>query len=132
MSINSVVLTGRLGQDPEIKSTQSGKSVASLSLAVESGFGDKKKTDWFRLVAWEKLADVIGEHLHKGSRIAVTGRLQARDYTDKQEQKRTVTEVVINSLEFLDPKPESSGNRTAKPAPKSRQAEPDDSDEIPF
>jgi len=131
MSINSVVLTGRLGQDPEVKYTQAGKAVVSLSLAVDSGYGDKKKTDWLRLVAWEKLADTIGEHLHKGSRIAVTGRLQVREWTDKDDNKRTATEVVVGSLEFLDPKPES-GNRTTKPAPKSRQSEPDDLDEIPF
>lgn len=102
--MNIVMLTGNLGQDPENKTTNSGKSVCTINLAVRDDF-DREKTDWVRVIFWEKKAELVAKHLKKGSKILVTGKLSVRDYTDKDGHKKTMTEVIANNLEFLDSKP---------------------------
>jgi single-strand DNA-binding protein len=104
--MNVVTLTGHLGQDPELKTTTSGKSVCSVSLAVRDDY-DREKTHWLRLVLWNKQADTAATYLRKGSRIGVTGRLSVRDYTDKDGKKRNAVEVVVDRFEFLDKKTDS-------------------------
>lgn len=129
--MNLVILSGRLGQDPEIKYTGSGKAVANFNLAVNSGSGDKKTTTWFPVVAWGPLAETAGQNLSKGSFITITGRLQVREWTNKDNQKIKTTEVVANSFsyptefEFKDSK--ESGKRTNQ----SESYQPEDED-IPF
>lgn len=103
MSINNVVLTGRLGRDPEVKTTSSGKSVATFSVAVDDGYGDNKTTSWVRVVAWEKTADAVGEYLHKGSLVGVSGRLQEQKW-EKDGEKKSILQVVAIKVEFLEPK----------------------------
>lgn len=103
MSINSVVLMGRLGRDPEVKTTSSGKSVANFSMAVDDGYGDNKTTTWVRVVAWEKTADAVGEYLHKGSLVGVSGRLQEQKW-EKDGEKKSILQVVAIKVEFLEPK----------------------------
>lgn len=97
--LNSVNLTGRLGQEPEIRYTPNGKATASVSLAVK-GFS-KEKTDWVKLVFWDKTAEILAQYCHKGDQIAVSGRLQVRDYQAQDGTKRNATEVVVNSLTLL-------------------------------
>ena len=104
MSINKVILTGRLGKNVDVRYTQQGKAVASFSLAVDSGYGDKKHTDWIDIVAWGKMGEVCGNCLSKGSKIGVVGRLSVRSYDAKDGSKRYVTEVVASDIEFLDSK----------------------------
>jgi single-strand DNA-binding protein len=108
--MNKVIITGRLGNDPEIRYTQSGKAVASFSLAVTEGYGDQQKTNWIPTVAWEKLAETIGNSLSKGSRVLVEGRLQIRSYEANDGQKRRIAEVVAQSIEFLDSKKQSNSD----------------------
>ena len=103
--MNKVLLTGNLARDPEVRYTQSGKAVASFSLAVNRRFGrandgQQPSADFFSLVAWEKLAEFCGNYLTKGSRILVEGRLQARSYDAQDGSKRYVTEVVANDIEL--------------------------------
>ena len=94
---------GRLAQDPEVRYTQSGKAVASFNLAVNR-YGQKDSADFIPIVAWEKLAEVIGNNLKKGSQVLVEGRMQVRSYETQDGQKRRVTEVIVQTVEFLGSK----------------------------
>lgn len=109
MSLNKVMLIGRLGRDPEVRNTQSGAVVCTLALATDEsyvdGSGQKvEKTEWHRIVAFSKLADVCQRFLHKGSLCYVEGQISSRKYTDQQGVERTTTEVKAHRVEFLDPK----------------------------
>ena len=101
--MNKVILVGRLTRDPEVRYTQTGKAVASFSVAVDTGYGDNKRADFIPIVVWDKLAEVCGNNLTKGRRILVEGRLQIREY-EKDGQKRRSAEVVAQNIEFLDTK----------------------------
>lgn len=101
--MNKVILVGRLTRDPEVRYTQTGKAVASFSVAVDNGFGENKRADFIPIVVWDKLAEVCGNNLTKGRRVLVEGRLQIREY-EKDGQKRRSAEVVAQNIEFLDTK----------------------------
>ena len=105
--VNKVILVGTCGQDPEVRYTQGGKAVASFNLAVNrfgGGSAQKESADFIPIVAWEKLAEICGNNLTKGSQILVEGRLQIRSYETQDGQKRRVSEVVAQSIEFLGSK----------------------------
>ena len=111
--LNKVILIGRLGADPELKRTQSERSVTSFSLAVERDFapkGEKRETDWVECVAWGTTAEFICKWFGKGRQMAVTGRLQVRPWEDKQGNKRRSTEVVVDNAYFADSKQEDKGS----------------------
>ena len=105
--MDKVILVGRLAQDPEVRYTQGGKAVARFNLAVNrfgGGSAQKESADFIPIVAWEKLAEICGNNLTKGSQILVEGRLQIRSYETQDGQKRRVSEVVAQSIEFLGSK----------------------------
>ena len=104
--MNKVILVGRLARDPEVRYTQSGKATASFALAVNrfGGGGQNNTADFIPIVAWEKLTEICGNNLIKGSQILVEGRMQVRNYEGKDGQKRYVTEVVAQNIEFLGSK----------------------------
>ena len=103
MSTNVVVLTGRLGKDPEIRATNSGKSVASFSIAVDDGWGDKKKTYWFSVEAWDKTAEAVGRMVSSGKRVTVVGSLQEDTWNDsKTGDKRSRIKVLANRVDIID------------------------------
>ena len=102
--MNKVILMGRLTTEPELKYTQSGKEVLSFSLAVDSGYGEKKKTDFITCVAWEGTAKFISQWFHKGSLLLVEGALRTRKYTDKSGNNRTATEVLVSQGHFTGEK----------------------------
>lgn len=111
--MNKVFLTGRLTADAELRTTTSGKSVTTFSLAVNDGFGEKKKAYFFNVVVWGKGAEAVANYTHKGSKVAVTGKLTSRSYDDKNGNKRTAIEVVadmMGGVEFLDSKNGNQGN----------------------
>ena len=111
--MNKVILMGRLTRDPEVKYTTSGKCVCSFTLAVDRGFKNadgQKEADFIPVVVWGKAAELCGNSLAKGHRLLVDGRIQVRNYDDKNGQKKWMTEVVANSVEFIEPK-SSSANR---------------------
>lgn len=114
--MNKVILVGRLAQDPEVRYTQNGNAVASFSVAVDSGFGENKRTDFVPIVAWRKLAEVCGNNLTKGRRVLVEGSLNIRSYETQDGQKRRVTEVVAQNVEFLDSKQSASGGAANAPS----------------
>lgn len=128
-SVNKVILIGNLGGDPELKTTQAGKSVVNFGLATSFGFGEKAVTEWHRIVLWEKNADSAAQYLKKGSKVYIEGRLQTRSYEDKNGEKRYTTEVVGEKMTFLTPKGESGGH----PDPGARAGSGfDGEDDMPF
>lgn len=104
--INKVIIIGRLGADPEVRQVSSGNSVATLSVATSEKWTDRdgqaqERTEWHRVIAWGKLADICGKFLAKGRQVYVEGRLQTRQWEDSQGQKRYTTEIVANTVQFL-------------------------------
>ena len=106
MSINKVVLTGRLGQDVELRHTTTGKAVATFSLAVTDNY-NREVTHWLNIVTWNKSAENVAQYLSKGSHVAVEGRISTRNYENKEGRKVYVTEIVADRVEVRDPKGKS-------------------------
>lgn len=104
--INRVVLVGRLTRDPELRKTQNGTSVCSFTMAVNRRVQTQGQpdADFISCVAWNKLADLMTQYLHKGSLIGLEGRIQTRSYDNQQGQRVYVTEVVADNIQFLEPK----------------------------
>ena len=103
MSINTAVIMGRLTADPELKTTASGLSVLSFSVAVDRNYqkeGEEKAVDFINVVAWRKTAEFVSKYFHKGSMIAVEGSIQTRKYEDKDGNKRTAFEILANTVSF--------------------------------
>lgn len=106
-SVNKVILIGNVGKDPEIKYTPSGKCVAKFSLATNERYKDKSgewqdRAEWHNLVLWQRLAEIVGEYVSKGSRLYLEGRLQTSSWEDKQSgEKKYRTEVVVDDLVLL-------------------------------
>ncbi len=113
MSVNRVILVGRLGRDPEIRYTPGGQAVANFSVATDETFKDRngerqKRTEWHRIVAWGKQAEIAQQYLKKGSLIYVEGRIQTRQWDDREGQKRTSFEIVANNFRMLGGRAESA------------------------
>lgn len=105
-SLNKVQLIGHLGKDPEVRYTSSGKPMATFSLATslsrrDADGKDQEITDWHRIVAWGRLAEICGEYLAKGRLVYIEGRIQSRDWKDQEGAKRTTVEIVANDLIML-------------------------------
>lgn len=104
--MNKVILVGRLTKDPELRTTTSGKSVATFTVAIDRKFKQdgQPDADFFNIVAWGRQAEVISQYLGKGRQIALTGRLQTRSYNAQDGSKRYVTEVVLDEFDFIGSK----------------------------
>lgn len=150
-SVNKVILVGNLGKDPEVKYTPSGTAVAKFSIATSNRYKDKndqwqEQTEWHNVVAWARLAEIAGEYLKKGNKVYVEGRLQTRSWDDKNtNQKKYMTEVVVNDLVLLGGRGEAAGDdggraRAASttnfdqrvPEPEHANAGPITDEDIPF
>lgn len=106
MSVNKVILVGRLGQNPEVRYTASGAAVANFSVATNESWMDKsgqkqERTEWHRVVVWGKLAELCNQYLVKGRQVYVEGRLQTRQWQDKDNQTKYTTEVNAQTIQFL-------------------------------
>ena len=131
--INVVVLMGRLTADPELRTTPNGISVTSFSIAVDRAYqkaGTERQTDFINCVAWRQTAEFITKYFQKGSMIAVNGTLQQRSYTDKDGNKRTAYDVVIDNASFCGSKNESGNNHVNEPP--LEDIEFSDDDDLPF
>lgn len=129
-SVNKVILIGRLGRDPEIRYTTGGTAVANMSLATDESYKDKagqaqKKTEWHRIVAWDKTAENCGKYLNKGSQVYIEGKLQTRKWQDKEKVERTTTEVVARIVTFLDSKKDREGQSSGQQQQGSGQNQQD-------
>jgi single-strand DNA-binding protein len=106
MSVNKVILVGRLGRDPETRYTGGGQAVANFSVATDETYKDKngerqKRTEWHKIVVWGKQAEIAQQYLKKGSLIFIEGRIQSREWQDKEGQKRTSFEIVASNFRML-------------------------------
>ncbi len=132
---------GRMARDPELRHTQSGTAVASFTLAVDRDFKDKntgeRATDWIDVVAWSGTGEFVSRYFSKGRMAVVDGRLQIREWTDKEGNKRRSAEVVANSVYFGDSKRESEGNARERDLPPASGGDQfselaDDDGDLPF
>ena len=139
--LNKIFLMGRLTRDPELRRTQTGTPVASFSLAVDRDFKDKatgeRSTDFIDVVAWRQTAEFVSRYFTKGRMAVVEGRLQIRDWTDKEGGKRRSAEVIADGIYFAGAKsaPPSEGNAdegTLPPPPAGDLQDLDDDGELPF
>ena len=143
--LNKATLIGNLGQDPDIRHTQNGLAVANLTVATSESWTDRNsgkkvdKTEWHRIVLWDKLAEVAGQYLHKGDKVYIEGKLQTRKWTDQAGTDRYTTEIVGQQLLMLGRQGPSVGpyrepGSDDEPAPQEPQTgkSSDFEDEIPF
>jgi len=135
--MNTLIIIGNLGQDPELKYTPSGTAVVNFSIAVNEHYKDKdgnkvQKTNWFRVNAFQRTAEIISEYCKKGSRIGVTGQLQQRIWTDKDGGNHSVVEIRAREIELLSAREGNGNTNTAPPTNGSEFAPPLDDDDIPF
>jgi len=154
-SVNKVILLGNLGADPEVRYTQGGQAVTELRMATSEQWTDKdgqrqERTEWHAVSVWGKTAELCGQHLAKGRSVYVEGRLESREYTDKEGIKRKVWEIRADKVTFLggtkrdEERPSASdavwmgqgapkvADRVRSNPPFSKPSAPDDSDPIPF
>jgi single-strand DNA-binding protein len=113
MSVNKVILVGRLGRDPETRYTGGGQAVANFSMATDESYKDKngerqKRTEWHRITAWGKLAEICQQYLKKGTMVYIEGRIQSREWQDKEGQKRTSYDIVANTMKMLSSRAEGA------------------------
>jgi len=132
-SVNKAIIVGNLGRDPEMRYTQNNTPVATFSVATTDQWSDKsgerqERTEWHRVVAWARLAEICGQYLKKGKQVYIEGRLQTREWEDKTGQKRYTTEIVAREMQMLGragdgPSQESYGQQQpARPAQQANQA----------
>jgi single-strand DNA-binding protein len=122
MSVNKVILVGRLGQNPEVRYTPSGDAVCNFSIATSESWTDKsgqkqERTEWHRIVVWRKLAELCNQYLQKGRQVYVEGRLQTRQWQDKDNQTRYTTEVQAQVVQFLGAGAGTGAQAGDRPAP---------------
>jgi len=113
--VNKVILVGRLGRDPEIRYTQNGQAVANFTLATNEVWRDRdgerqERTEWHRIVAWGKQAEFCGNYLGKGRQVFVEGRIQSREWEDREGEKRRTTEIVAQTIQAIGGRRDSDGD----------------------
>jgi single-strand DNA-binding protein len=138
--LNKVMLIGHLGSDPELRYTEGNVPVASFNVATNESYKDQNgnmvdRTEWHRIVAWRKLAELFGEYLKKGSKVYLEGKLQTRSWDDKDGNKRYTTEIVVSDFTFLDSK--GTGERGSQgpgtpPLPPEPASSGEKEDDLPF
>ena len=136
--VNKVILIGNLGRDPEMRHSQAGAAIANIAVATSESWKDKntgenqERTEWHRVVMFNRLGEIAGEYLKKGSKVYIEGKLQTRKWQDKQGQDRYTTEIVANEMQMLDSRggqQQHSGDY--KPQQRTQEESFDDQD-IPF
>ena len=129
--VNKVILVGRLGQDVELKKTPNGSFVANFSLATTEKWTDnngvkREPTEWHRIIAWKKLAEICGAYLKKGMQVYIEGKLQTRSWEDRDGNKKYTTEIVAREMKML------SGKERTQDAPEYSNDTGFEDDDIPF
>ena len=137
-SVNRMILLGNVGKDPELRYTPSGKAVCSLSVATSRSWKDKEsgqkqeETEWHRVAFYERLAEIAGEYLRKGSPVYVEGRLKTRKWQDKEGRDCYTTEVIAESMQLLGNREQERQPEPQKPAAKPQRSAPQDDSDIPW
>ncbi len=137
--VNKVIIIGNLGQDPEVKYMPNGNAVANVTIATSESWKDKntgeqvEKTEWHRVIFFKRLAEIVGEYLHKGSKIYIEGKLQTRKWQDKNGKDNWTTEIIAKEMQMLDSR--DGTNQAPQSAPAQAAPAPannDFDDDIPF
>lgn len=137
-SVNRVHLIGNCGSDPEIRFLPNGDAVANFSIATTDQWKDKQgqkqeRTEWHRIVAYRKLAEIVEAYVKKGTSVYIEGRIQNGEYTDKEGVKRATFQIITEQLRLLGSNPAGKGSNQAQNSESMPQAQPDDFDqEVPF
>jgi single-strand DNA-binding protein len=141
MSVNKVILVGRLGRDPEVRSTPSGQTVAKFSLATDEKFTDKsgqrqERTEWHNIVAWGRLGEICGQYLKKGKLVYIEGSIRTESWDDKESgQKKYRTEINAREMKMLDKRGDDEGGSAYAGSRTASSAGADmvhDDDDVPF
>jgi single-strand DNA-binding protein len=127
--LNKVLLIGRIGQEPEKRITPTGQSVVNISLATTEYFKDKSgnkqdRTEWHRIVLWNRLAEIVEQYCHKGSQLYVEGSIQTKEWQDKDGNKRYTTEIIARNIQLLDSKGQGASSGFQDNRQSSNQFEP--------
>lgn len=140
--VNKVILVGNLGQDPEVRYMPNGDASCTISIATSESWKDKQtgeireRTEWHRVVAFRRLAEIMGEYLRKGAKVYVEGSLRTRKWQDNNGQERYTTEIMANEMQMLDSRSSSAGNAQNSAQRQNQQpaqhSEPNFDDDIPF
>ncbi len=144
-SVNKAIIIGNLGKDPELRQTSNGNPVCEFTVATSERWNSregeaKERTEWHRIIVWGKQGEIAAKYLAKGRKVYVEGRIQTRDWQDKDGNKRYTTEIVANNVVFLSSRGESQGNYNSPPPPSDEYAPKSapqsntefSDDEIPF
>ncbi len=136
-SVNKVILVGNLGRDPELRYTKDGQGVANFTLATNERWRDKdggsqERTEWHRIVVWGKQGENCAQYLQKGRSVYLEGRLQTREWEDKDGKKRQTTEIVAQTVQFLGGRGEGAPRGASPPPPDNGGGGRADGDDIPF
>ena len=126
--VNKAVILGNVGNDPELRFMSNGKAVANFTVATSEQWKDQQgqkqeRVEWHRMVAYDKLAEIIGQYVKKGSKLYLEGKLQTREWTDQQGQKKYTTEIIVSEMQMLDGKPQQ-GNQQPQGQQQQRQQAP--------
>lgn len=125
-SVNKVIIVGRIGRDPEVRHTQSGQPVASLSVATDESYKDKQgnkveATEWHNITAWGKTAEFIGAYLGKGRLVYIEGKLKTEKYTDQQGVEKYTTKIVADRVQAMDKRPDGQQQAAPQAEPSGRE-----------
>ena len=129
--INTIIISGRVTKDIELKSTPSGISVCSFTIANDTGYGENKKTNFVPVTAWRKTAEFVSKYFHKGSMICVEGQIQQRNWEDKAGNKRNALEVIATNINFMEAKP-TGDNSASNHNSEIRYEETTIDEQLPF
>ena len=140
--VNKVILVGNLGKDPEVRHLEGGVSVAHFTLATNEYYKDKQgnrveRTEWHNISAWRGLADMADKYLKKGQQVYIEGKLRTRQYQDKDQQTRYITEIIADEISMLGGRPQGPGNapeaaNTAVAEPQHTFRQEPELDQLPF
>ena len=139
--MNKVMLIGNVGKDPEVRYVDQGQPVARLSLAttergytLQNGTQVPERTEWHNLVFYRRLAKLVEQYVHKGDKLYVEGKIRNRSYDDQQGQKRFVSEIIVDNMELLSPKPQNVGEPQSEPEKTIQQPAQEDGQDkdLPF
>jgi single-strand DNA-binding protein len=138
-SVNKVIILGNLGRDPEMRYMPSGDAIANIAVATSFKSKDKatgeqtEKTEWHRISAFGKLAEIMGKYLKKGSSVYIEGRLQTRKYTDKDGIERYATDIIADNMQMLGGRPDGAGSSAPQARPQQQAPQQDwQPDDVPF
>ena len=135
--VNKVILLGRLGADPEVRYTSSGTAITNFRMATSTNFTNKEgqkeeKTEWHKIVAFGRLGEICGEYLAKGKQVYIEGRIQTRDWEDKEGNKRWTTEIIVQNMQLLGAPGADKDRSSSEPPPVDDGAVGPPESDVPF